>query len=64
MAESFDVAVVGGGIVGASTAYHLALLSDARVALIERGRICGGGTAKSCTIVRTHTRSPATPRSP
>ena len=54
MAESFDVVVVGGGIVGASTAYHLALLSDARVALVERDQICSGGTAKSCAIVRTH----------
>jgi sarcosine oxidase subunit beta len=54
MAENFDVVVVGGGVVGASTAYHLAALSDARVALVERDQTCSGGTAKSCAIVRTH----------
>ncbi len=34
---AYDVAVVGGGIVGAATAYHLAGLG-ARTALLERGR--------------------------
>lgn len=34
---AYDVAVVGGGIVGAATAYHLAGLG-AKTALLERGR--------------------------
>ena len=54
MAQNFDVVVVGGGLVGASTAFHLADRSDRTVALVERGRICSGGTATSCAIVRTH----------
>jgi len=42
----FDVAVVGGGIVGVTTAFYLAR-RGARVALLERGRIAGGTTCRS-----------------
>ena len=59
MPESFDVVVIGGGVVGASTAYHLAALSDRTVALVERDQICSGGTARSCAIVRTHYSVPS-----
>lgn len=59
MSDSFDVVVVGGGLVGASTAFHLAARSDLTVALLERGQICSGGTASSCAIVRTHYSVPS-----
>jgi sarcosine oxidase, subunit beta len=52
--QTADVIIIGGGVVGCSTAYHLARLGAGRVTLIERGDICSGGTAKSCAIVRTH----------
>lgn len=52
--ESFDVVVVGAGVVGASTAFHLAKLGGVRVCVLDRGPVCGGGTAKSCAIVRSH----------
>ena len=54
MAEHFDILVIGGGIVGASAAYHLAALGDRKIGLIERDRIGSGGTARSCAIIRTH----------
>jgi glycine/D-amino acid oxidase-like deaminating enzyme len=52
--KNYDAIVVGGGVVGASAAFHLKQLGAERVALIERGQICTGGTAKSCAICRSH----------
>lgn len=52
--KTYDAIVVGGGVVGASAAFHLRKLGAARVALIERGQVCTGGTAKSCAICRSH----------
>ena len=49
-----DILIIGGGVIGCSTAYNLARRGAGRVALLERGDICSGGTAKSCAIVRTH----------
>lgn len=59
MTESFDILIVGGGVVGSSTAYHLAELSNSKVGLIERSQICSGGTARSCAIVRSHYSVPS-----
>ncbi len=49
-----DIIIIGGGVIGCSTAYNLAKLGAQRVVLLERGDLCSGGTAKSCAIVRTH----------
>lgn len=54
MQRVFDVIVIGGGVVGASVAFHLKQLGGGNVLLVERGDICSGGTAKSCAIVRSH----------
>jgi len=54
MTESFDAIVVGTGVVGASTAFHLAKLGGLKVCVIDQAGICEGGTAKSCAIVRSH----------
>jgi glycine/D-amino acid oxidase-like deaminating enzyme len=53
VSESFDAVVLGGGVVGCATAFHLARLG-ARVALLERGEIAGGTTAQSSGILRTY----------
>ncbi len=52
--KSYDTIVVGGGVVGASSAFHLKALGAGSVLLIEQGQICTGGTAKSCAICRSH----------
>ena len=54
MTESYDAIVIGGGVVGAATAFNLKKLGCDRVMLMERDQTCSGGTAKSCAIVRTH----------
>ncbi len=49
-----DYVVIGGGVIGASTAYNLAQQGARNVVLLERRDVCSGGTAKSCAICRTH----------
>ena len=52
--KNSDIIIIGGGVVGCSTAYNLAQQGAKNVVLLERKEIGGGGTAKSCAIVRTH----------
>lgn len=54
MAETFDAIVIGAGILGASTAYHLARGGAKRVLVLEKSTIAAGGTGKSAAIVRQH----------
>ena len=55
---SFDVAVVGGGIVGSYAAYHLAK-NGHHVALFEKGRIAGEQSSRNWGFVRLQGRDPA-----
>jgi glycine/D-amino acid oxidase-like deaminating enzyme len=54
MDRNADYIIIGGGVIGCSTAYHLAQQGAKNVVLLERGELASGGTAKSCAIVRTH----------
>jgi sarcosine oxidase subunit beta len=45
MPDTADVVVVGAGIMGASTAYHLARRRYGRIVVLERGAVCSGSTA-------------------
>src|SRR5436309_10049554 len=45
------VVVIGGGIIGCSTAYHLARDHKADVVLIEQGRLTGGSTWHAAGLV-------------
>jgi glycine/D-amino acid oxidase-like deaminating enzyme len=49
-----DVIIVGTGITGASTAYHLKKRGVGRVLLLERQVPAAGGTGRSAAIVRQH----------
>src|SRR5689334_1288289 len=47
-----DVVVIGGGVHGASIAYHLARKRAGRVVLIEKKFIASGPTGRSTALVR------------
>src|SRR5262245_49525979 len=52
-----DVAVIGGGVMGASAAFHLAE-AGLEVALIERGELASGSTSKAAGGVRAQFSDP------
>jgi sarcosine oxidase subunit beta len=49
-----DVAIVGGGIMGTSLAWHLARRGAGRVALFERSIIAAGASGKTGALLRRH----------
>src|SRR6266851_5299070 len=51
---SADIVIVGGGVVGASTAFHLAVLGVRNVVLLERQQLAAGASGKSGALVRMH----------
>ncbi len=53
--DSYDVIIVGGGGHGLATAYYLAKeFGVTNVAVIEKGYLGGGNTARNTTIVRSN----------
>ncbi|MFN0246209.1 MAG: NAD(P)/FAD-dependent oxidoreductase [Kofleriaceae bacterium] len=49
-----DIVIIGGGVIGASIAFHLGALGAKEVVLLERGAIGRGETHKSGGFVQTH----------
>src|ERR1700741_1113674 len=49
-----DVIVIGGGVNGASTPFHLASRGVRNVLLLERHHLGAGATGKSGSLVRMH----------
>ena len=49
-----DVVVIGGGAIGASTAFHLTTFGVRDVLLLERRHLAAGATGKSGALVRMH----------
>jgi glycine/D-amino acid oxidase-like deaminating enzyme len=47
VSRSADIVVVGGGIAGASVAYHLARRRAGRIVLLEREILCGTGATRA-----------------
>ncbi len=57
--DSYDVVIVGGGGHGAATAYYLARdYGITNVAILERGYLGGGNTARNTTIIRSNYLTP------
>ncbi len=59
--ETADVVVIGAGVNGTSTAFHLAKAGAGKVIVLERRNLASGATGKSGALVRTHyTNEPET----
>jgi sarcosine oxidase, subunit beta len=56
-ATSVDVLVIGGGVHGASAAWHLAR-RGVQVLLLERGELAGGPTGRSSAVCRAYYTDP------
>ena len=53
-----EVVIVGGGVMGASIAYHLAAHGVRDVVLVERRTLASGPTGRSTAIIRRHYLQP------
>lgn len=58
MTERADVVIVGGGVNGASIAYHLGRRAYGKIIVLEKNDLATGSTAKSAGIVRQHYTNP------
>src|SRR2546426_8384522 len=52
MAERASVVIIGGGVIGASVAYHLTTLGASDVLIIERSALGSGSTGRAAGGVR------------
>jgi len=53
-----DIVIIGGGIIGTSTAYHLTQMGAGKVVLLERKHVGAGATGLSSGLVRMHYDNP------
>jgi len=61
MNKSYDVIIIGGGIMGSSSAFYLTK-KGLKVALLERRYVGDGPTGKSSAIIRQHYSNEITAR--
>ena len=61
MSKTFDAIIIGGGIMGCSTALQLAR-RGMKVALLEKELVGAGPTGKSSAIIRQHYSNELTAR--
>jgi glycine/D-amino acid oxidase-like deaminating enzyme len=60
VSQHAEVVIIGGGVIGASIAYHLAVAGVRDVLLVERSFLAAGGTGRSVGIVRQLYPTPET----
>ena len=54
MAETADVVVIGGGVIGTSIAFALVSTGVKRVVLLEKSALASGASGRSSALVRMH----------
>lgn len=60
MARTADAVIIGGGVTGASIAFHLAGLGMRRIVVLEKRFLGAGGTGRSVGIIRQLYPTPET----
>ena len=53
MEKTADVVIIGGGVIGVSIAYHLAMKRVGRIILLEKGQLGEGSTSRCAGGIRT-----------
>jgi len=61
MTQSSDVIIIGAGVIGCATAFHLAQRGIS-VVVLEKDAVGAGGTGRSSAIIRTHYSNELTAR--
>lgn len=56
--SQYDVVIIGGGVHGLSTAYWLGKLGIKNVAVLDKGYLGGGASARSTAIIRANYLTP------
>lgn len=56
--DRYDVVIIGAGVHGLSTAYYLGKLGVTNVAVLDKGYIGGGGSARTTAIIRANYLTP------
>ena len=56
--DRYEVVIIGGGVHGLSTAYYLAKLGVRDVAVLDKGYLGGGASARTTAIIRANYLTP------
>ena len=56
--DRYDVVIIGGGVHGLSTAYYLGKLGVTDVAVLDKGYLGGGASARTTAIIRSNYLTP------
>ena len=62
MATTADAVIIGGGVIGTSILYNLALQGLRRIVLLEKDVLASGSTGRSQAILRMHYSNEVTTR--
>ena len=53
-----DIVIIGGGVYGASIAYHLSRMGVGEIILVEKNHLASGATGRSGAMIREHYQHP------